>query len=101
MLWNVEFSTFILQAPVGAMNWAVGARGEFVESFWSPHEPDGIIEFPDQQVQPRSLYLQQLQDRLGSEAVDAITVPSQRQGSIIEQLRSWDGNGRSPLSPSA
>jgi hypothetical protein len=100
MLWNVDYETLILHAPGGAMNWAVGAKGEYTESIWSPNEPNGIIESQGQDVQPRSLYLQQLQDRLGAGAVNAITIPLQRSQSIIGQLRTWDGNGRSPLSAS-
>lgn len=59
--------------------------------------PSGLIESEGKAVQPRSLYLQQLRDRLGNSAVDAITVPEQH-GSIVNILKNWDGNGRSPVS---
>lgn len=42
---------------------------------------------------PRSLYLQQLEDRLGPEAVEAITIPEQRYGRIWDQLSEWGGEG--------
>ena len=42
-------------------------------------------------VTPRSLYLQQLQDRLGTSGRDAVTVPAQRSGSITSLLTDWAG----------
>ncbi len=45
-------------------------------------------------VTPRSLYLQQLKDRLGIAAVEAITTAEQREGRIWEQLSAWAGDGK-------
>ena len=45
-------------------------------------------------MDPRSLYLQQLHDRLGQAAVDAVTLPAQRKGRIWDQIATWAGQGR-------
>jgi len=42
-------------------------------------------------VSPRSLYLQQLQDRLGQQAVINITTAAQRQGRIWDVLAARAG----------
>ena len=86
MFWNSAAAHYVVQAPPFAMNWAVGRIGTRVPGKFPPEEPAGIVESPDQLYRPRSLYLQQLQDRLGSQAVEAISTPVQRQGLIATQL---------------
>ena len=44
-------------------------------------------------VTPRSLYYQQLEDRLGASAVDAVRLARQRQGSIWDVISAWAGYG--------
>ena len=94
MFWNSSHATYIVQAPVGAMNWTVGIQGDFVSGVWQPEEPRGMIESHNAMVQPRSLYLQQLQDRLGVAAVNAVTIPQQREGDIWNALVQWGGEGK-------
>ena len=94
MFWNIEAaSQIVADAPEGAMNWSVGAIGPIVEGFWAPEAPPGIFESHDMHVLPRSLYLAQLEDRLGSDAVNAITTEQQRAGDIWGLLNGWAGEG--------
>jgi hypothetical protein len=94
MFWNNEVTDhFVCDAPPHAMNYAVGVVGTLGEGQWAPEEPPGIHESLGTPVQPRSLYLQQLQDRLGLAAVETITVPAQLQGTIWVQLADWAGDG--------
>jgi len=80
-------------APPGAMNWTIGCMGEKQEGGWAPSEPFGWWESLGKPVEPRSLYLQQLQDRLGAQAVKNVTTAAQRSGRIWGQLRAWAGQG--------
>lgn len=94
MFWNAKASSIVCDAPKGAMNWAVGPVGDKTEGQWAPEEPFGWWESEGTVVEPRSLYLQQLSDRLGPDAVKAVTVPAQRSGRIWSALRDWAGEGR-------
>jgi hypothetical protein len=60
--WNCKAKSMDVQRPPTAQNWAIGCAAETMKGsgFW---ESKG---FP---VQPRSLYLAQLEDRLGADAV--------------------------------
>ena len=55
--------------PVGARTLRVDRAGVFKVG-------DGHIESPTAPVAPRSLYLRQLQDRLGPAAVTVVTAPT-------------------------
>jgi hypothetical protein len=93
MLWNGDYDEIVLQAPPAAMNWSVGSIGEFIEGSRVPEAPNGIIESGSIPVTPRSLYLQQLEDRLGTNAVNAVTTPAQRTRTIYSDLSNWRGEG--------
>jgi hypothetical protein len=93
MFWNCEAPEFVCDAPVGAMNWAVGNVGVQAESTRSPGEPFGIWESHHHPVLPRSLYYAQLRDRLGANAVNKVTLPAQDTGAVWSQLKDWDGDG--------
>jgi len=75
--WNNVAKSYLIQMPPGAANWAIGNRGEqvlgrmptFPSSSELPMLPKGIIESQGTQVSPASLYLEQLRDRLGAQAV--------------------------------
>ncbi|MFT3781352.1 MAG: DUF6298 domain-containing protein [Nibricoccus sp.] len=65
MLWQCSASVVINRKPPTAQNWADGVWGQFVgDGRWSQ-----VNEF----VHPDSLYRAQLQDRLGSKALDALS----------------------------
>jgi hypothetical protein len=91
MFWNCE-ANFICDAPNGAMNWAVGSVGSFVNAQYTK-EPDGIIQSTGTHVTPRSLYYKQLQERLGPNGLRHMILPQQKTGAIYAQLQSWNGEG--------
>jgi hypothetical protein len=92
MFWNTEHERYVVQAPPSAMNWSVGQVGKMPPGKFPPEEPVGIVESPDNMVMPRSLYLQQLQDRLGEEAVIDITTAAQRSGRVWDVLSEQAGD---------
>jgi hypothetical protein len=63
--WNVRSPFLQIEQPPGAINWCVGCTGKPVRS-------DGTIESLNQEVQPGSLYLAQLRERLGEAGLRAI-----------------------------
>ena len=95
LFWNSIASKSIkVLSPTGAMSWGIGLFGRKRQGTWTNKEAHGWWESHYQRVDPRSLYLAQLKDRLGMNAVLAITTPAQRQGRIWGQLAAWAGNGR-------
>jgi hypothetical protein len=90
MFWNSAADSLISDAPHGAMNWIVGSNVEPGQSTWKV-EPPGLRESIESVATPRSLYLQQLQDRRGTTAVTAVTTPEQRAGRIWNELEAWAG----------
>src|SRR5215204_1562928 len=65
--WNCE-GPLVCQKPPTAQNWAIGHVGEKMRGAFEPRE-DGYWESFGRHVDPSSLYLQQLRDRLGTTAV--------------------------------
>jgi len=90
LFWNCEART-ICHTPLAAMNWAIGLVGMRSFGSWAPQEPLGYWESLGMHVCPRSLYYEQLGDRLGPEAVANVTTPAQRVGTIWSLLRDWAG----------
>lgn len=91
MFWNCKSSSYEIkvESPKGGMNWGIGCvapkrNGAGYWESWGAH------------VLPRSLYIAQLNDRLGSTAVNNVTTAAQRNGSIYELLRVWAGEGKLP-----
>ena len=72
VFWNCASKTIVVQQPPTAQNYAIGCVGKFVAGDWSPRAPRGAIDSEGAPVQPRSLYLAQLAERLGSDAVNAL-----------------------------
>jgi hypothetical protein len=64
--WNVNSPFLLVQQPPGAMNWCIGCVGSPVTI---ADTPNGIFDSLGIPVHPFSLYLQQLRDRLGPDAV--------------------------------
>jgi hypothetical protein len=64
--WNVNSPFLLVQQPPGALNWCIGCIGTPVTISGTPN---GIFDSPGKMVQPASLYLHQLRDRLGPDAV--------------------------------
>jgi len=99
VFWNCHATSIICDAPLGAMNFAIGCIGTQRQGVWPPHEPDGIWESRGVPVTPRSLYYAQLADRLGHQAVAIVTTPAQQAGTIWSSLSSWKGDSEAPDLP--
>ena len=93
LFWNSIAEGIRSFAPLGAMNWVIGTYGEQQPGQWTTTEPLGWYESHDRSVEPRSLYLKQLEDRLGASAVEAVTIPEQREGRIWDRVLGWSGEG--------
>ncbi|MGD8239551.1 MAG: hypothetical protein PVH68_13410 [Armatimonadota bacterium] len=69
VFWNCTADGITCQKPPTAQNWAIGCSAQ-------KQSGDGYWECSGQPVQPRSLYLAQLRDRLGPQAVANISRPA-------------------------
>jgi hypothetical protein len=74
VLWNSEATDIEVQSPPGAANQAYGCRGLVTGdgTVWDPRTMPYRDFYRGTPVEPRSLYLAQLAERLGPSAVDAI-----------------------------
>jgi hypothetical protein len=78
--WNNAAKSFVIQMPPGSANWGIGNRGTlslakmptFDPGPELPMLPQGIIDSQDTPVAPASLYLEQLKERLGKQALKNI-----------------------------
>jgi hypothetical protein len=78
VFWNSKADAIVCQMPPTAQNWAIGCVGAVHPGIF-PREP-GHIDSHGKPVAPRSLYLQQLQDRLGVAGVHNIATAKQIKG---------------------
>lgn len=71
--WNCKAKSFLNQQPPGVANWVIGSTGEHEKKAMpfnkEPLLPEGIYDADGGNVTPRSLYLAQLSERLGKQAV--------------------------------
>ena len=88
MFWNISSYSgeFRVDSPLGSINWAIGCSG-------TNQTGAGYWESWGNKVQPRSLYVQQLRDRLGDDAINNILIPEQISNDIYESLSAWQGYG--------
>jgi hypothetical protein len=73
--WNSVADTFVVQRPPGSQNWSIGGRGAIRDQprpGGTANEPRGAFDSHGAPVAPSSLYLSQLCDRLGMQAVSNI-----------------------------
>ena len=70
--WNCVTPYYLLAAAPGTMDWVIGGTGLIVPI---PSEPPGTYDKFGGLVTPNSLYLAQLQERLGAAAVENIGYP--------------------------
>lgn len=82
-----EKSDFKVDSPKGGINWGIGSIGV-------TRNGAGFWESWGTNVSPRSLYLAQLKDRLGIQAVENISIEAQRVEGIEQLLKDWAGNGK-------
>ena len=79
VLWNNNASTITVQNPPGVLNWSIGDVGNQEQAPMPVSDqpegtslPSGIVESAGRHVEPASLYLEQLRERIGAAAVAAI-----------------------------
>ncbi|MCC9138548.1 hypothetical protein [Pontibacter silvestris] len=87
MFWNCTSTSgkgMAVESPPGNINWVVGGEARQLSG-------TGYQELLGQQVEPRSLYLAQLQSRLGQGALKNITSATQRVDVIYPDLARWAG----------
>lgn len=74
--WNCIAKTYVIQNPPGSANWAIGCTGSREQTArlfdTSPILPEGNFDSHGIPVAPQSLYLAQLLERLGPQAVKNI-----------------------------
>jgi hypothetical protein len=73
--WNVESPFLLVQQPPGAINWCIGCVGKAVmgvDGVSGKSGPMGTFDSPNVRVAPESLYLAQLRERLGGQALENI-----------------------------
>jgi hypothetical protein len=88
LFWNLESEggDIKVESPPGSKSWGIGCGGP-------TQNGNGYWESWGENVLPRSIYMQQLEDRLGSEAVYNVVIPEQKQGDIYDLLKTWKGYG--------
>jgi hypothetical protein len=86
VFWNCQTSSICVQQPPTAQNYAIGCKGKIGKGAFPDRKP-GHYESHGKHVEPRSLYLKQLEDRLGASALNQITTEEQRNGSIHDWLK--------------
>jgi hypothetical protein len=76
VVWNCAAGHYIIQNPPGTMNWLIGSAGHNEPAprpfGMGPNLPEGTVDSPGRPVSPRSLYLAQLRERLGPQALKNI-----------------------------
>ena len=88
VFWNCVGGSFCIQKPPTAQNYAFGCVGKKKSCFgFNRGRTLGHYESHGKHVEPRSLYLKQLEDRLGKQAVENVTTEAQRKGNIYEKLK--------------
>jgi hypothetical protein len=74
--WNCNAQSYLNQLPPGSANWVIGCKGEpqkkAIPFDAEPVLPEGIYDAHNTPVDPSSLYLAQLTERLGKTAVQHI-----------------------------
>lgn len=74
--WNCKAKSFLNQQPPGSANWVIGCQGEpqqrAIPFDKEPYLPEGFYDSHGTPVAPASLYLTQLAERLGKQAVKNI-----------------------------
>lgn len=91
--WNCVAKSYIIQNPPGAANWAIGCIGQREQTARlfdsAPIIPDGNFDSHSKPVAIQSLYLAQLEERLGNKALKNI-------GYQANQLSEFDNKAIAP-----
>lgn len=88
LFWNSHASqSFYVENPSNAINWCIGCSGSDLDG-------NGYWASRGQPVSPRSLFIYQLDQRLGHGKTDQIISPLQRGNkNIWKELEEWAGSG--------
>ena len=105
--WNCIAKTYVIQQPPGTENWAIGCIGERDKTARyfdnSPVLPEGIFDSYNIPVATQSLYLAQLQERLGQATLKNIgysaNSANEFQNKHVETLPTWTGPVDPQLGP--
>lgn len=89
LFWNCvsQSLSFEIESPKGAKNWGIGCKSIVKEGA-------GLWESYNVAVNPRSLYLTQLKERLGQTALTNTATTAQINGTIINLIKSWKGESK-------
>lgn len=85
VFFNCDARYLNIQDPPIGQNYCIGCQGRMSSPRYRGTQ--GYWEAWRQRVKPRSLYLTQLEERLGPQAVENVTIAAQRQGRIEDYLR--------------
>jgi hypothetical protein len=108
--WNCTARTYVVQQPPGAYNWMIGCKGRNVPTSRpfdkEPTLPLGVSDSPGRPVVPQSLYLAQLAERLGPQALENIgysadegsVAATPNQPAVVDATAAEVANGQ-PASP--
>ncbi len=84
--WNCIAKTYVIQNPPGTENWAIGCIGKREQTARlfdsAPILPQGIFDSYGTPVAPQSLYLAQLKERLGEQALKNIGYSSDARNAL-------------------
>ncbi len=88
LFWNSHASaSFIIENPPNAVNWCVGCTGSDLDG-------NGYWASRGHYVSPRSIFIYQLDKRIGPAKADRIISPLQRgEKNIWKELEDWAGSG--------
>ncbi|HEY7090621.1 MAG TPA: discoidin domain-containing protein [Tepidisphaeraceae bacterium] len=103
--WNCVASTYVIQNPPGVANWAIGCIGTRVQTAryfdTTPILPEGIFDSHGTPVAPQSLYLAQLNERLGPQALKNLGYESNTEsmfpGKSTPRLPPWQAPAEKDL----
>jgi hypothetical protein len=86
LFWNCEaFDSISVQSPVNGWNWAIGCRGRRIAT---PFQGlPGNVSSHGKPIEPRSLFLKQLEDRTDNINASKVANANQATGSVIFQIR--------------
>lgn len=87
--WNCSAKTYVIQNPPGVVNWAIGCIGRREQTARlfdsSPILHEGTFDSYGTPVLPQSLYLAQLKERLGKQALKNIGYSSDTKKALAEK----------------
>jgi len=87
--WNTK-GELICEKPPTAQNWAIGHSGKREKGPFIEYGSEGYWENTEFPLKPGSLYLKQLEDRLGAEALPEIDYSFFHNNDLSEEYKVWN-----------